>query len=304
MVPSSGIDGGGGIPPAAPNTVATFTIQRGEHIQLSQSTELTGSPIQSTKPIAVFGGADCLTVPPGPGSCDTAHQQIPPIKALGHEYVGVRYRDRGGNESTPWRLVGAVDGTSLSWVPSPPPGAPMTLNFGEVADFQSPGGFVVKSQGDTHPFYVAQYMSTGASFDGVGDPEFVNVIAPAQYLDHYILFTDPNYSETNFVVVRKRSKATGMFADVTLECTGVLGGWQSLGDYEFTRVDLVTGNFQNVGNCSNGRQEMRSDAPFGVTVWGWGGPAASVVTTYVSYAYPAGASIRSINEVVVPVVPK
>ena len=62
----------------------------------------------------------------------------------------------------------------------------------------------------------------------------------------------------------------------------------------------MTGNFVDVGNCSNGRHEMKSDAPFGVTVWGWGSKAAmGVGTKLVSYAYPAGASIQPINDVTV-----
>lgn len=76
-------------------------------------------------------------------------------------------------------------------------------------------------------------------------------------------------------------------------------GWQPIGPYEYTRVDLVTGDFQNVGGCSNGRHEIKSDLPFGVTVWGWGSPASSFFTEHVSYAYPAGASVAKINEVVV-----
>jgi len=84
----------------------------------------------------------------------------------------------------------------------------------------------------------------------------------------------------------------------------VLTGWQPVGDYEYTRIDLVTGEFQNVGNCSNGRHEMSSDVAFGVVVWGWGGYSSQFYTQWVSSAYPAGASVQSINEVVVPPVPR
>ena len=35
-----------------------------------------------------------------------------------------------------------------------------------------------------------------------GDPEFVNVIPPAEYLSSYVFFTDPTYPETDLVVVR------------------------------------------------------------------------------------------------------
>jgi len=97
---------------------------------------------------------------------------------------------------------------------------------------------------------------------------------------------------------------SGDFEPVELDCAGTLIGWQPLGDLEYTRVDLVTGNFEDVGNCSNGRREMTSEAPFGVTVWGWGTLGIEPSTHDVSYAYPAGASVQVINEVVVPPVPE
>jgi hypothetical protein len=306
VLPKAAIQGGAGVDGAAANTPVTYTLSRGEYVQITQDAELTGSPIQSDKPVAVFGGASCLNIPVGTAACDSAHQQIPPIRALGNEYVGLRYRGRAGiDESVPWRLVGAVDGTQLTWEPTAPPGALTTLDQGQVMEFQAPGPFIVRSQDANHPFYMAAYM-TGADTigSGEGDPEWVNVIPGAQYLDSYVLFTDPTYSETSLNVVRRPDK-NGMFADVTLDCAGALSGWQKLGNYEWTRVDMVTGDFTSVNGCANGRHTMSSALPFGVTVWGWGSFAStSLSTTYVSYAYPAGASVEPINEVVVPPVPK
>ncbi|MSP24276.1 MAG: hypothetical protein EXR75_03745 [Myxococcales bacterium] len=311
ILPKVAILAGPGVLAAQANTPVTYQLNAGEYLQLSQPAELTGSPIQSNKPIGLWGGASCLNIPVDAPACDSAHQQIPPVKALGHRYAMVRYRNRKsavGEESPPWRLVGAVDGTQLTWTPAPPPGAPGVLGLGQVYEFNGTGPYDVTSQDSAHPFYVAQYM-TGADSPGMnmglgeGDPEWVNVVPVEQYLDEYVFFTDPTYSETSLVIVRQKSKKSGQFADVTLDCAGVLTGWQPLGELEFTRVDLVTGDFQNVGNCSNGRHQIGSTIPFGMTVWGWGGYSSSVLTKYVSYAYPAGASVQTINEVVVPPTP-
>jgi hypothetical protein len=121
------------------------------------------------------------------------------------------------------------------------------------------------------------------------------VIPPQQYLSKYVFFTDPTYGETNTVFVRK--KGPNGFADVNLDCAGVLSGWKPVGqsDYEYTRVDLQTKQAK-VGACDNGRHEASSNAPFGLTVWGW--------DAYVSYAYPAGASVKPINTVIVSPSPK
>ena len=309
ILPKVAIAAGDGVAGTPANTPVTFTLNAGEYLQLTQTQELTGSPIQSNKPIGVWGGSTILNVPVDKYAGDSAHQQIPPVSALGSKYVAVRYRNRAsapGEETPPWRLVGAVDGTVLSWTPSVPSGAPTTLDLGEVVEFSASGPFVIESQDEAHPFYAAQYMtslSEIASASREGDADWVNIVPADQFLDRYIFFTDPTYAETSLVVVRARD-GKGNFREVELDCAGALTGWKPIGDYEYTRIDLVTGNFDDVGSCSNGPQEIKSKGPIGVTVWGWGSDLSTPKTGAVSYAYPAGASIRSINGVEVPPVPK
>jgi hypothetical protein len=301
LLPKVAILGGPGVAAGQANVPIQYVLDRGETLQISQDLELTGSAIEGNVPFGVFGAASCLNIPVDGFACDSAHQQLPPIRALGSEYVGVRYRARANmlEEVVPWTLVGVVDGTTLAWEPAIPPGAPTQLDPGQLVRFEAPGPFVVRSQDQDHPFYLGAHMTGGDNFGGEGDPEWVNVIPSGQYLRDYVLFTDPTYSETSLVVVR--AQQNGSFEPVELDCLGELDGWTPLGDYEWTRVDLVTGNFMAVNGCENGRHEMWSDAPFGVTVWGWGSSASQLFTEYVSYAYPAGASVQSINEVVVPV---
>jgi hypothetical protein len=313
--PTAAIAGGTGVAPTAQNTPHTYMLNQGQVLQFTQDAALDGSVIQSSAPVGVWGGKSALAIN---GCCDdTAHQQIPPVRALGSEYVGVRYRNRydGMEEAPPWRVVGAANGTQLTWDPTPPPGAPTTLSLGQLVEFDTNGPFAVRSQDAQHPFYMSAHMTGAGPFDpnmndGRGDPEFVNVIPPGEYMTSYVFFADPTYSETNLVVVRTKGK--NGFADVTLDCAGALTGWQPVGAagaYEYTRVDLVRHNFQPQGGCDNGRREMHSDAPFGLTVWGWGSGETGQMfqgfyTQYVSYAYPAGASVQPINMVVVPPTPK
>jgi hypothetical protein len=310
--PGTGVDGG---PPGTPQT---YTLNKGQVLQFTQQDELTGAPIQSDKPIGVWGAASCLNIDPNTCCCDSAHQQIPPVKALGNEYVGVRYRNRGDNgpeETPPWRMLGAVDGTVLTWQPSTPQGAPTTLSKGQIVQFQAAGPFTVASQDAQHPFFMSGHMSGCETYFSVqdcrGDAEFVDLVPPAQWLSTYTFFTDPTYPETNLVVVR--GKQNGVFQDVSLDCAGTLTGWQPVdpGDtYEYTRIDLVRHDFIQQGKCDNGRHEMKSNAPFGLTVWGWGSAetggayripqAPGFYTQAVSYAYPAGMKVAPINSVVVP----
>jgi hypothetical protein len=321
--PTAAIVGGTGVAPTGQGHPATYDLSRGQVLHLAQPAELGGSPVQSNNPVALIGGNRCFEVPDSAPACDSAHQQIPPVKALGYQYVASSYRARwpGETETLPWRMVGAVEGTTLTYDPYAPPGAPSTLTVGQVVDFQAQAGFVVRSQDASHPFFFSTYM-TGATDvggmaddeqDGRGDPEFVTLVPPQQWLDTYVFFTDPTYSETNLSVVRGRAP-NGSFADVTLDCAGAITGWQNVGkgDYQVASADLVTGNFERVGSCDNGRHVMQSTAAFGVTIWGWGSAATGGVSDptqaqggglysqYVSYAYPAGASVQSINQVVVP----
>jgi len=325
--PTASLIAGGTVQGTPAGMPHTWTINHGQVLQFTQSdgSEVNGSPIQSNAPVAVFGGITCMDVPTGSSACDAGHQQLVPVKALGHEYVYARYRDRypGTVESPPVRIIGAVDGTMLTYDPAPPAGAPTTLNGRQMVEFTSATPFSVKSQDDKHPFYMAAYMSgctaaggSGAYTDCRGDPEFVNVVPPQQYLPSYTFFTDPTYPETELVLVRGKN-AQGSFDDVTLDClTGPVTGWQAVGsgnNYQYARVDLVTGNFQKVGACDNGRHQMQSKSPFGITVWGWGSAAtggqyrqpggSGFYSQAVSYAYPAGASVQPITTVVVPPVP-
>ncbi len=322
--PMVAIEPGSGVPGAQANTPQTYSLSKGQVLQFTQAQELTGSPLQSNKPVGVWGAASCLNIDVNTCCCDSAHQQLPPVRALGTQYTGVRYRNRQDpsgdagvviEEAPPWRLVGAVNGTQLTWLPSTPPGAPTALNLGTIATFNASGPFVVTSQDNGHPFYMSAHM-TGCetifqSSDCRGDPEFVDVVPSAQWLSSYTFFTDPTYPETNLVVVRQ--KKNGSFSDVSLDCAGTLTGWQPIDQadtFEYTRTDLVRHDFIQQGNCDNGRHQMTSAAPFGLTVWGWGSAetggaynlpqAPGFYTQAVSYAYPAGASVAPINNVVVP----
>jgi IgGFc binding protein len=301
LLPKVALEGGGGVPAAPANAPTTFALDAGEMIQISQHDELTGSPMLADKPIGVWAGHRCMNVPASSFACDHAEQQIPPVRALGSEYVAVSHRARvGASEDHPWRLVGAVDGTVLSYEPAV--GGPPSLSLGEVVEFASSEPFVVQSQDEHHPFLLFNYM-TGSTVvsSGYGDPDFVRSVPPGQYLDRYVFFTDVTYPETNLVVVRRHGGA-----DVTLDCAGVLGGFTPIGasQYEYARVDLVRHDFAPQGGCNTGRREMSSADPFGLWVWGWGTPETATYTADVSYGYPAGERVAPINGVSVPPIPR
>jgi hypothetical protein len=307
ILPNVDIVAGGGLPRANAGLPVEYKLDRGQHLQITQAAEITGSPIQADKPIGLYAGYPCLDVPLGINYCDHAEQAIPPIRALGHEYLAVPHRARTpAGEKPPYRIIGAVDGTVLQYDP-PVPG-PKTLKQGELIEFRTDGRpFRVRSQDKDHPFLFVTYMTGSTSVEmvgdyaGYGDADFHRIVPTTQYLDHYVFFTDPSYPETNLVVTRKKGAP-----DVTLDCAGVLSGWASIGatDYEYTRIDLVRHDFKGQNGCDNGRHEMKSEAPFGLAVWGWGTTETKTFTRDVSYSYPAGENLAALNTIVVPARPK
>lgn len=293
--PFNALAGGGGIPATAAGATVDVVLGAGEQLQLSQSAELTGSIVLADKPVGLMAGHSCMFAPVDVLYCDHAEQMIPPVQSLGSEYVAVMHKPRM-NEPSIWRVIGAVDDTQLTY--SSNVGGPATVDRGDAIEFVTGDPFIVQSQDEEHPFVLANLMSGSTwqpGLSGYGDADFVISVPPQQYLQRYVFFTDPTYPETSLVLVRR--PLGDEFQDVELDCLGTVGGWQALGDYEWTRVDLSTGNFQPVGGCSTGRHELTSAGAVGLWVWGWGTPLTSTFTENVSYGYPGGMNIVPINEV-------
>lgn len=305
MRPGIDLSGSETVAPVAKNTVGTWKLSKGQVLQLSQTAELTGSPIETNKPVGMFGGSETTNIPSSFAAADATQQMIAPISAWGTEYALVPYKPRidvaNAREKVPYTLIGAANGTTLTYDPERPLGAPETLQAGEAVTFLTDQIASVRSQDADHPFHAALYM-TGMNFASstvatFGDPDFVTIVPSEQYLDHYVFFADFTFRETSIAVVRRKT-ASG-FAPVTLDCAGELSDWQPLGKegkYEFAWVRLVWGHVPQVfpgGSCNDGRHEIKSDGPFTVSVWG--------IDTYASYGYPGGAGLRPITLVKPPV---
>lgn len=292
----------------APANVATdYVIDAGEVVQWQSVADPIGSIITANKPIGMFTGNTYLLVStadfPSSGQ-DSAHQMIPDVNALGSEYVGGGLYSRLANlapESVRYRIVGVVDGTDLTWDPDAPAGAPLVLDAGDVVEFESRELFSVRSQGEDNPFALTQYMSgTLGGQPGcgnqpgpcsLGDEEWVVLVPPAQFLQSYAFFVDPTYGTSTLVVTRTRG--SGGFADVEIDCLGTVDGWQPVGgdgDYEVAHVELYRAGVGMVPACETSQHFATSTGEFGVVVWGTDSAA--------SYGYPAGGGLEAINAIV------
>ncbi|OJY24732.1 MAG: hypothetical protein BGO98_19070 [Myxococcales bacterium 68-20] len=297
VVASQHIQPGRNVEGASPGVPKTYKLRRGEQLQFEQDPELTGTLISATKKIGVWSSHACMDIPTRYCCCDSSHLQLFPVGTMGREYAVVPYLARAGEEVGEdylFRITGAVDGTVLTYEPSPPEGAPLSVNAGESIPFTSRKPFVVRSQDSEHPIGVYAFMTGPIDGLGEGDPEFTSVVPTEQYLGRYIFFIDPTYSTSHLVVIRSREEGKD-FQPVVLDCAGTLDGWQALGTsgkHEYTRVRLTKDFVPQVvgaGKCEAGRHVLESPGPVAVTVWG--------TDKWASYAYPGGSAIRPLNNV-------
>jgi hypothetical protein len=298
MYPKGNIDGGGGLGTGPANQPYKVVLKAGEYFQITQGTPLSGSPVTADKPVGTFGGHQIMSIDRCCG--DHGEQMLAPVRALGYQYVGAPHPDRkpaGMPDPRVYRLYGAVSGTQLTY--EPPGLGPATLNVGDQVEIRTDGAFVVTSQDSNHPFQIFTYMTGAGEMGegGWGDPDFVRLPPPAQYMSHYVFFTDVTYPFTGLTVVRQANQ--GAFADVMLDCMGAISGWQPVGtsgQYEIATVKLVD-HWNGQGGCNNGVHNMTSTVPFGTWVWGWGSEDTN--TGWVSYGYPAGENVLPINDVII-----
>src|SRR5262249_17836746 len=158
------------------------SLNEGEYAQIVQDDNIRRSIVLADKPVGVYVGMDLMVL--GLDS-DTSAQMVPPVRLEGSQYVAVAppqdwipYDD---NTILPpvWQLVGAVDGTVLTYEPFKPNGAPQSLAAQQLVEFASNTPFVVRSQDADHPFYMAVYRAGHA-------PEYVTLVPPVQFRYDYV----------------------------------------------------------------------------------------------------------------------
>ena len=184
------------------------------------------------------------------------------------------------------RIVSAQNGTALQYELDVPAQQVLRRRCRAVRhsrSFRADYPFMVRSQDNYYPIYAAVFMSgtvnpspygdgePSYNVNGEGDPDFVNLIADEQFLDHYVFFIDHTYANSTLTLVR-RNDGQG-FKDVTVDCLGTAGDWRPLGSdgtIEYTWLVLTKdGVGTKVGDnaCKYGRHEASSDGPFELYVW-------------------------------------
>ncbi len=274
--------------PSAPttetgNAVKTFTLNAGQaYLFESQFSgtqlnyDLTGTRVQSSKPVAVFGGHQRATIPVELRnfliSRDHLFEEMLPTDVWGKSYVITPLGQPSGPSvqgSDLWRVVAKQDNTVL------------TFNNVQVANLSAgqyyeasltTAGMLVAS----NPVQVALFKKTHSVNQTLepGDP-FMMIIPPRrQYLNKYRFATiasTPQFTEQWITLVTTKTNATNITLDgAALNAT-------------FNDIPNSCFSYSNI-RVSTGNHLVQSPQPIGLYVYGYGDAD--------SYGYVGGMALQ------------
>jgi hypothetical protein len=243
---------------------------------------LSGTRIVADKPVAVFSGSVC-TIEPQPGACcaDHVEHQMLPLVAWGSAYVTgpapSAYASPGGSDAVSYRITGSFDGTTLTYSPSAPAGAPTTINAYQTLRFQTNQAFSVTG---SQPFAITKFLLSNGNFGGStggqpGDPAMIALPAVQQFQSEYVFLAPNGYQSDNVTVFRPAGLAL-VLDDVPVAETG----WASAGT-----IDSTSWEWKHIQVSDGSHRIISSDGTgFGIVVIGYDAD--------VSYGYPGGSGVE------------
>ncbi len=288
--PTVEVEGGGGVPGAAPGGSLTLSLNAGDVANVGPKyipQSLAGSWIASAadKPVAVFASNGATTV--GGGCCaDHMEEQTPGLRSWGKDVVAphLPVRNTANPEPTVWEIYASEDGTSVTFEATTGvtglPGGAVNMDRGDVQRLAvtAPAGteadFVVHAD---KPILAKAYMlsttATGLTND-IGDPAMVAIPPAEQFLTRQVVLVPDNWVNDYVVLLRPDGAA--------IELDGVLVPDTEFnpvgtGDWEVARVPVDDGVHVIDGGAD----------PAGVVVVGY--------DAWDSYAYTGGTGAAVIN---------
>ena len=239
----------------------------------SRLTDLTGTEIESTAPVAVFGGHRCVDLPREWLFCDHLEEQMVPVSAWGVRAVGVSSHPIVPEETSIFRIVSASNGNHVEV--SPASLGSFDLDDGDFVDLELAGGIEVRGTGRLQ---LVQYETSGQRTSIVfgsepiatGDPSMALVVPVEQQRRDYV-FLAPSTFEQSFVLVAAPMDAQPMLDGVVVPALTPIEG----SGYGWVRVPLGAGAHRMIGA-----------SPFGITVQG--------VAPACSYMFPGGLDVETL----------
>jgi len=299
---------GPGVPMMAPGDVHNFMLNEGDVLQLETlmpGDDVTGTYVDADKPVAVFGGSECLTNPNGGADCDHIEEQILPLTAWGKNYIAPRVVGQSTNCSgagqpeiscppSVYRIVGSVPNTTVT-VMAPtgvtlnPPGPTFRLGPGMSQDITATGTSMT-APGD---FFISADQAILVMELTGSETAMVTVVPYEQFLQQY-LFGVPDFFCTTITVTRKAGTVVQLdgspIADSLFNDAG--------GGYQVAHFPIMQPGGCGVGG-SMGQVVPHTvkalptpegrNFPAGIDLYG--------VDINCSYGYVGGLSVQVINDI-------
>jgi hypothetical protein len=232
----------------------------------NSSDDMSGSTIDSDKPVAVFGAHLCADVPPPYNYCNYLIEQLPPSTDWGKEFIIIPIAARTDDDT--YRIIASQDNTNLYLNGTLLNAAP--LNKADFFEAQITGAGMITSN---NRIMVMQYSNSNTFDNTTGDP-FMMVVEPVeQYLTDYIAPTAKTGFSSNYLNISAPDAAVG---SVTVDGAAIsAAGYTSVAGsgYSVVRVSVALG-----------AHTLSSTLPIGVNVYG--------LDNQDGYGYPAGCGMK------------
>ena len=255
------------------NTSYTITLNKGDvyQVQTFDDLDLTGSVIQSSLPVAVFGGNSCAQVPVGYNYCDHIVEQLPPVNTWGRSFLTVPLEKRAAGDV--FRILSSQDNTDIRINGT----SVALLNFGDYYETILTQASQVEA---SNPVLLMQY-SVGdeydPQYDANGDP-FMMLIPPTeQFMSNYSFLTPSEGFPQNYlnIVVPQSGIASVLLDDVAITASE----FTQIGNSDYYAASLAVSVGSHAISTSNGDR-------FGIYTYGYYDDD--------SYGYAGGLSLEYI----------
>lgn len=268
----------GSVAGAAAGEPFQVRLNAGDTYMMKSSSDLSGTHVVSSAPIAVMAGVEAALVPAYASYLDHIVEMMPPVSTWGKSFLTVPLATR--KTSDIFRIMAAQDNTRVTINGA----VAATLARGAYYEF----GLSVRSVVTASAPVLLEQFAVGTSMDGVDADPFEMTIPPTeQFLKRYTFSTpnDAGYPRqfVNVVV------PTGSVDALRLDGVAVDAAlFSSIGASGFSggQVPVSPGSHTIVSG---------DGVPFGIYVYGFG--------YHDSYGYPGGMSFAAINPMGDPYVP-
>ena len=248
---------------------------------LWESNSVTGIRVLSNRPLVLYAGHRCTTVPSSSTACDHLTEQVPPTAIWGTTFITASLAGRASGDL--YRILASQNSTSFR-VNCSNFDEELTYNLttsGAWQEISTPANTFC-SISSNNPLLVMQF-GLGNSHDNIGDP-FAMLITPIeQYSNNYVFNVLPEFS-TNYITIYtspEHFQPQSIFVDdfnlenatwTAVYCSNAICGY-------ITNVTLIAGEHQLY------HADVASS--IGVSAYGF--------NAFNSYGYPGGLQLEPVQ---------